>query len=276
MHHQTSIAIASLKLTTIHFKQYCAGIARNTGVNCFWIINNAAEVLKKLKKLNRTKGARHFDSFDFSTLYTNIPHDLLLDSISQLISEAYRIRGAKYLVVQSDGIAYWSDTVLTREHSITEDQLVKLIKFLVDNIYIQVGNKIFRQTIGIPMGTDCAPLLANLFLYYEYKFMKEKLKHSSQIAKMFSNTFQYIDDLLTLNNPTFEQEIRNIYPRQLELKRITETDSRLSYLDLEINISDRRFTTVVFDKCDNFSFHIGNFPHMDSNIPSSTRFISLS
>ena len=55
------------------------------------LVNNAAEVLKKLKKLNRTKGARHFDSFDFSTLYTNIPHDLLLDSISQLISEAYRI-----------------------------------------------------------------------------------------------------------------------------------------------------------------------------------------
>ena len=265
----SQLLTSSLKLITIHFKQYCAGIARNTGVNCFWIINNAAEVLKKLKKLNRTKGARHFDSFDFSTLYTNIPHDLLLDSISQLISEAYRIRGAKYLVVQGDGTAYWSNTVLTREHSITEDQLVKLIKFLVDNIYIQVGNKIFRQTIGIPMGTDCAPLLANLFLfYYEYNFMKEKLKHNSQIAKIFSNTFRYIDDLLTLNNPTFEQEIRNIYPRQLELKRTTETDSRLSYLDLEINISDRRFTTAVFDKRDNFSFHIVNFPHMDSNIPS--------
>ena len=98
--------------------------------------------------------------------------------------------------------------------------------------------------------------------------MKEKLKHNSQIAKIFSNTFRYIDDLLTLNNPTFEQEIRNIYPRQLELKRTTETDSRLSYLDLEINISDRRFTTAVFDKRDNFSFHIVNFPHMDSNIPS--------
>ena len=155
----------------------------------------------------------------------------------------------------------------TRDHSITEDQLVKQIKFLVENIYIQVGNKIFRQTIGIPMGTDCAPLLANLFLfYYEYKFMKEKLKQNSQVAKIFSNAFRYIDDLLTLNNPTFEQEISNIYPQQLELKRTTETDSRLSYLDLEVNISDRRFTTTVFDKRDGFNFHIVNFPHMDSNI----------
>ena len=265
----SQLLTSSLKLITTHFKQYCEGIARNTGVNCFWIIDNATEVLKKLKKVNRTKGARHFDSFDFSTLYTNIPHDLLLDSISQLISEAYRIRGAKYLIVQGDGTAYWSNTMSTRDHSITEDQLVKQIKFLVENIYIQVGNKIFRQTIGIPMGTDCAPLLANLFLfYYEYKFMKEKLKQNSQVAKIFSNTFRYIDDLLTLNNPTFEQEISNIYPQQLELKRTTETDSRLSYLDLEVNISDRRFTTAVFDKRDGFNFHIVNFPHMDSNIPS--------
>ena len=40
--------------------------------------------------------------------------------------------------------------------------------------------------------------------------MKEQLKQNSQVAKIFSNTFRYIDDLLMLNNPTFEQEISNI------------------------------------------------------------------
>ena len=45
-------------------------------------------------------------------------------------------------------------------------------------------------------------------------------------------------------------------------------DSRLSYLDLEVSISDRRYTTAVFDKRDSFNFHIVNFPHMDGNIPS--------
>ena len=60
---------------------------------------------------------------------------------------------------------YWSDAASTRDHNITEDRLVEQIKFLVDNIYIQVGNRIFRQTIGIPMGTDCAPLLANLSFF---------------------------------------------------------------------------------------------------------------
>ena len=52
--------------------------------------------------------------------------------------------------------------------------------------------------------------------------MKAKLKQNSQVAKLFSNTFRYIDDLLTLNNSTFEQEISNIYPQQLELERTME------------------------------------------------------
>ena len=260
---------SSLKLVTKHFKEYCEGIARNTGVNCFWIIDNAIEVMHVLKKINKTRGARHFDSFDFSTLYTNIPHNLLLNSIGELIKEAFRIRGANYLVVKNNGAAYWSNTASAKDHNITEDKLIEQIEFLVDNIYVHVGNKIFKQTIGIPMGTDCAPLLANLFLFfYEYKFMKLKLKQNSQLAKTFSCTFRYIDDLLTLNNPNFVDEIKNIYPTQLELKKTTETDSKLSYLDLEINIVDSRFTTTVYDKRDGFNFHIVNFPYMDSNIPS--------
>ena len=52
----------SLKLVAEHFKQYCEGITRNTGINCFWIIDNAVDVLTKFKKFNRTKAAKHFDS----------------------------------------------------------------------------------------------------------------------------------------------------------------------------------------------------------------------
>ena len=73
--HACTTKSCSLKLVT---KQYCEGITKNTGINCVWIIDNAVEVLQKF---NRLKGAKHFDSFDFSTLYMNIPHDLLLDSI---------------------------------------------------------------------------------------------------------------------------------------------------------------------------------------------------
>ena len=53
----------------------------------------------------------------------------------------------------------------------TADDIRKMIEFLIDNIFMQFGGCLFRQVVGIPMGMDCAPLLADLFLYsYENEF----------------------------------------------------------------------------------------------------------
>ena len=56
------------------------------------------------------------------------------------------------------------------------DKLLEMLEYLID-IYIVVGNRVFQQHIGIPMGTDCAPLLANIYLfYYEYNYMNNLMK----------------------------------------------------------------------------------------------------
>ena len=88
------------------------------------------------------------------------------------------------------------------------------------------------------------------------------------MAKRFCNTVRYIDDLLALNNKKFEEEIVNIYPPELTLKRTTESDTTLSYLDVSISICQGKFITEVFDKRDNFNFNIVNYPYMCSNIPT--------
>ena len=72
------------------------------------------------------------------------------------------------------GKCYWSGEK-RGEVNISESMLVEMIHYLVDNIYILVSDKIFRQCIGIPMGMDCAPLLANLYLFkFEYTFTYEE------------------------------------------------------------------------------------------------------
>ena len=119
------------------------------------------------------------------------------------------------------------------------------------------------------MGTDCAPLVADLFLFsYEFEFMKSLIRTDLSVAAKFSNTCRYIDDLLTLNNPDFQACIGHIYPPELELKKTTESHDSCSYLDLNISILNGKFCTDLYDKRDTFSFSIVNFPHMDSNIPS--------
>ena len=89
------------------------------------------------------------------------------------------------------------------------------------------------------------------------------------MAKRFSNSVRYIDDLLTLNNSHFEEELPNIYPPELTLKRTSESDTKLSYLDISISICSSKYVTEVYDKRDAFSFNIVNFPYMSSNIPAN-------
>ena len=120
---------------------------------------------------------------------------------------------------------------------VNKSKLVECTEYLIDNVYIKVGNNVYRQTIVIPMDTNCVPQLANLFLFhYEYLYMKNLMQDNLCMAKRFSNTVRYIiDDQLTLNNSHFEEEIPNIYPPELTLKRTSESDTKLSYLDVPAN-----------------------------------------
>ena len=228
--------------------------------------------MDRLHKINKTSRAKQFDSYDFATLYTNIPHNALKNNIRSLVREAFKIRGAKYIIVDRHGSGHWSleSASSTACVSVRKSMLVECTEYLIDNVYIKVGNSVYRQTIGIPMGTDCAPQLANLFLFhYEYLYMKNLMRDNLCMAKKFGNTVRYIDDLLTLNNNNFEEEIPNIYPSELTLKRTSESDTKLSYLDISISICSSKYVTEVYDKRDAFNFNIVNFPYMSSNIPAN-------
>ena len=86
--------------------------------------------------------------------------------------------------------------------SFVKDSLIKAIEFIIDNSYITFHGKIYRQNIGIPMGTNCAPYLANLFLHvFEYKYLSLRITNSEiEIAKKLSNVFRYQDDCLAAND----------------------------------------------------------------------------
>jgi len=75
-----------------------------------------------------------------------------------------------------------------------------MINFLIDNIFIEFGGRIFKQTVDIPMGTNCAPLFADFILHsYEAEFVLELFrKGKKKLAQSFNHTFRYIDDVLSL------------------------------------------------------------------------------
>ena len=109
-----------------------------------------------------------------------------------------------------------------------------MLEYLIDSIFVMFGGRVFQQTVGIPMGTNCAPLLAELFLYsYEADFIQGLLKKNEK-KLAFNFTFRYIDDVLSLNNFRFGDFVDRIYPIELEIKDTTDTDTSASYLDLHL------------------------------------------
>ena len=89
-----------------------------------------------------------------------------------------------------------------------------MLEFLVDNIFVVCAEKVFQQIIGIPMGPNCAPLLAHIFLYsYEAEFIQSLLStgRKRRLAFQFNFTYRYIDDELTIYNPDFEIYLGQMY-----------------------------------------------------------------
>ena len=125
--------------------------------------------------------------------------------------------------------------------------------------------------VGIPMGTNCASLLADLFLYsYENEFLDKLVKEGKiRLARKFNLSYHYIDDLISFNNKRLKEFISDIYPKELTISETTES-SIASYLDLLFTRDkSNNIMTKLYDKRDAFGFHIVNFLFMSSNIPSA-------
>ena len=153
----------------------------------------------------------------------------------------------------------------------TADNICKMIEFLIDNICVQFGGHLFRQAIGIPIGTNYAPLLADLFLYsYENEFFDNMIRSGHRrLARSFNLYNRYIDDLIVFNNKKFLDYLKEIYLSQLTVEKANKPDHLEDYLDLTFIIdSGGKLSTRLYDKRDDFDFHTVNFPYLSSNIPS--------
>ena len=145
------------------------------------------------------------------------------------------------------------------------------LHYLLDYIFIRLGSKLYRQIVGIPMGTNCAPLVADLFLFcYERDFMLSLSDNNqADIIEAFNSTSIYLDDLLNIDNPYFEQMVGQIYPTELQLNKVNSSDTEAPFLDLNLSITNGIVSSKIYDKRDDFNLEIVNFPFLDGDVPRS-------
>ena len=123
--------------------------------------------------------------------------------------------------------SYFTNDLLNGDNKYTANHICKMVEFFMDNIYFRFGGQLFRQMVGIPMGTNCAPLLADLFLCsYENEFLDKLInKGKRKRARKFSLSYRYIDDLISFNNKRFKEFNSDIYPKEPTISETTESTS---------------------------------------------------
>ena len=113
-------------------------------------------------------------------------------------------------------------------------------------IYVKIYEKIssgglevslsIEKIVGIPMGTNCAPLVADLVLLcYERDFVLSLSDNNqTDIIEALNSPSRYLDDLLNIVNTYFEQMVGQIYPTKLQLNKANSSDTEASFLDLNL------------------------------------------
>ena len=194
-----------------------------------------------------------------------------LDNILYVIEEAFKIKEYPDFIKINMKSATWAKKKpdKTNVMYLNKDDVLSLLEYLLNNIYVKYRDNIFRQVIGVPMGTDCAPDLANMFLFaFEYKYIIGLIDVKSDDVKRFKFIYRYIDDLLVLNdNGHFDSAYTDIYPQTLELKYTARSRISATFLDMDISISNSIFNKKLFDKRNEFNFNVISLPNMSSHIP---------
>ena len=89
------------------------------------------------------------------------------------------------------------------------------------------------------------------------------------IIEAFNSTSRYLDDLLNIDNPYFEQMVGQIYPTELQLNKANSSDTEAPFLDLNLSITNGIVSSKIYDKRNDLNFEILNFPFLDGDAPRS-------
>ena len=135
-----------------HAIRYCEKVYERSDKNLFWSIKNSGGVLNKLK--SRGFRATSLSTYDFSTLYTTLPHNLIKEKLINLIEWTFKRKGSPYIACNERQAFFTSED--TERYKLWSCQNVcEALIYLLDNFYIRFGTKLYRQIVGIPMGTNC-------------------------------------------------------------------------------------------------------------------------
>ena len=253
-----------------HWIRYYDTVYERDGINYFWSIKNSNDVLNKFKSKNFQ--ASKLSTYDFSTLYTTLPHHLIKDKLIDLINRTFIRENTQYLACNEECAFFTSDVY--NNHNLWSCQKVyDALVYLLDNIFIRFGTKLYRQLLVFRWELIVLLLLQTCF-FFVMREISWSLSRENQadIIGTFNSTSRYLDDLLNIDNIYFDQMVDRKYSTESQLNRANSSDTEAPFLDLNLCISNGTVSTKIYDKRDDFDFDIVNFPFLDGDVPRRTSY----
>ena len=160
-----------------------------------------------------------------------MPHNLIKDKLKDLIERILQREGSLYIACNDRHAFFFTSDAVKYYNLWSCQKEFEALTFLLDNIYIRFGSKLYRQIVGIPMGTNCAPLVADLFLLCYERDFKLSLSNDNQseVIEAFNSTSRYLDDLLNIDNTFFDSMVNHIYPSELQLNKANVSNTVASF-----------------------------------------------
>ena len=180
-----------------------------------WIVSDSAEITTYADELNSNINRSHrkhveLSTFDFGSLYTEIKLDDLGTRINMVIDLAFgeythiMLMAGKHVELSKGPPANAPPAQRKgpKIKYVSKATLKEAVKVLINNTNFQVGTRLFQQMIGIPMGTNCAVFIANLFLFsYEYEFIEHCI-NKQRLATLYADSASHGGTLTTSSRPT--------------------------------------------------------------------------
>jgi len=260
---------------------------RKSKIKYCWFIKSPQEFIDRI---GADKTIENMTTADFSSMFTGIPLDDLISELHAAIdlsvgslAELFQVTHdeATKLVFRPDG--KWAEASPNHPKSHwTTSTLKKAITDLINSSYILMNNQIFQQVIGIGMGHETSPPMADLYLHMkERKFIdKFRSTYGDRVVASARNNFQsyarYLDDLFfpeqDLSRP------HDWFPTYLDYGglqlKITHEGKNVKFIGITTTVSPRTNETggdiqfTIFDKQRGFNFPVIRYPSWHTNCPS--------
>ena len=150
-------------------------------------------------------------TYDFSTLYTTLPHNLIKEKLTELIEQTCNREGSLYLAC-NDTNAFFTSEQSKRYKLWSCQKMCDALHYLLEYIFIRFGSKLYRQIVGFQWVLIVLLLLQIFLFYYERDFMLSLSDNNqTDIIEAFNSTSRYLDDLLKETRSVTMNIFRNFF-----------------------------------------------------------------